>query len=218
MKKSSFKALIPLGIFMSIYLGSGIYFQLKGVEMAFYQMPAPIAVFLGIISAFFILKGSLEEKMNSFVNGCGDDSIIIMCMIYLLAGAFTSVSKAIGGIDSVVNLGLSFIPLNFIILGIFIIAAFISIATGTSVGTMVAVAPIAIALVQKANLNLPMALGALVGGVMLGDNLSIISDTTIAATKTQGVEMKDKFRTNLGYVLPAAFVNIVLLAVLVDQI
>ena len=210
-KKGNGLALIPFVVFVLVYLSSGIILSIKGEEMAFYQFPAPIAAIIGIIVAFILIKGNLDSKFDTFIKGCGDDNIIIMCIIYLLAGGFSAVSKAMGGVDATVNLGLTLIPAQFIIVGIFIIGAFIAISTGTSVGTIVAVAPIAVELVEKAGLNMPLALGALVGGAMLGDNLSIISDTTIAATRTQGVEMKDKFRVNLGFVLPAAIVTIIFL-------
>ncbi|KNF09105.1 transporter, NhaC family [Gottschalkia purinilytica] len=210
-KRGNGVALLPFLIFVLIYLISGIILQVKGIEMAFYQFPAPIAAGIGIVFAFILTKGSLDEKFNIFIKGCGDDNIIIMCIIYLLAGAFSSVSSAMGGVEATVNLGLTLIPAKFITVGIFIIAAFISISTGTSVGTIVAIGPIAVQLVEKAGLNLPLVLGALIGGAMFGDNLSIISDTTIAATRTQGVSMKDKFRANFGLALPAALVTIVLL-------
>lgn len=213
-EKGNFLALVPLLAFVLIYLVSGMVLNAQGVEMAFYKFPAPIAAFLGVIIAFLLLKGSLDDKFNVFLKGCGSQDIIIMCMIYLLAGAFSTVSKAMGGVESTVNLGLTLIPVNFIIVGVFIIASFIALATGTSVGTVVAVAPIAISIASKAGLNLPLTLGALMGGAMLGDNLSIISDTTIAATRTQGVAMKDKFKANFLVVLPAAIVTIILLIIL----
>lgn len=209
--KGSFKALIPLISFVVIYLMAGLILNIRGVEMAFYQFPAPIAAFLGIIIGIFILSGSFEKKVKVFLEGCGSEDIIIMCMIYLLAGAFSTVSNAMGGVESTVNLGLSLIPINFIVVGLFLISSFIALATGTSVGTVVAVAPIAISLADKGGLNLPLTIGALIGGAMLGDNLSIISDTTIAATRTQGVSMKDKFRANFKVVMPAALITIVLL-------
>ncbi|MBU5675133.1 Na+/H+ antiporter NhaC family protein [Alkaliphilus sp. MSJ-5] len=212
-KRGNGVALLPFLIFVLVYLISGIILQTKGIEMAFYQFPAPVAASIGIVFAFILTKGSLDEKFNVFIKGCGDDNIIIMCIIYLLAGAFSAVSSAMGGVESTVNLGLALIPAKFITVGIFIIAAFISISTGTSVGTIVAIGPIAVQLVEKAGLNLPLVLGALVGGAMFGDNLSIISDTTIAATRTQGVSMKDKFRANIGFTLPAALVTIVLLLI-----
>lgn len=210
-KKGNWVALLPFLTFVLVYLISGIILQLKEVEMAFYQFPAPIAASIGIIFAFILTKGSLDEKFDVFIKGCGDENIIIMCIIYLLAGGFSAVSSAMGGVESAVNLGLTLIPAKFITVGIFIIAAFISISTGTSVGTIVAIGPIAVQLAEKAGLNLPLVLGALVGGSMFGDNLSIISDTTIAATRTQGVSMKDKFRANIGFSLPAALITIVLL-------
>lgn len=209
--ESSGKALIPFVVFIAVYLGSGIVLQLKGVEMTFYQVPAPVAVLCGIIVAFIVLKGSTNEKFDTFIKGCGDSNIITMCIIYLLAGAFATVSSAMGGVDSTVNLGLTYIPANFIIAGLFVIAGFISISTGTSVGSIVALSPIAIGLATKAGLNLSLTLAAVLGGSMFGDNLSVISDTTIAATKTQGCEMRDKFRVNIFIALPAAIITFILL-------
>lgn len=212
--KGSFSALVPLIVFVMVYLSAGIILQIAGVPMAFYQFPAPIAAAIGVVVAFFIMNGSLDEKFDLFVKGCGSENIIIMCLIYLLAGAFSSVAEAMGGVASTVNLGLTLIPVNFIVAGVFVISAFIGISTGTSMGTVVAVGPIAVSLAEKGGLNLPMVLGALIGGAMLGDNLSIISDTTIAATRTQGVSMKDKFRANAGFVFPAAMVTLVVMLVL----
>lgn len=211
--KGNAVALIPFAIFIIIYLASGIILQAQGIEMAFYQFPAPVAVFLGVVSAFIILKGSINEKFDTFIAGCGESNILIMCIIYLLAGAFSTVSGAMGGVDSTVNLGLTLIPPQYVTAGIFIIAGFISIATGTSVGTLGAVAPIAIGVAEKAGLSLPLVMAAVVGGAMFGDNLSIISDTTIAATRTQGVEMRDKFRLNIKLAIPAAVLTIILLLI-----
>jgi Na+/H+ antiporter NhaC len=211
--KPSGKALIPFLVFIVIYLGSGIILQSRGVAMAFYQFPAPVAVFIGVITAFIMFKGTIEEKFMTFVRGCGNEDIIIMCTIYLLAGAFAGVSKAMGGVDSTVNLGLTYIPAQFITAGLFIIAAFISISTGTSCGSLAAVAPIAVGLADKAGLGPALTMAAVVGGAMFGDNLSVISDTTIAATRTQGCEMRDKFKLNLFIALPAALITIVLLVI-----
>lgn len=212
-EKISGKALIPFLVFISVYLVSGIVLHLNGVEMAFYQLPAPIAAFIGIISAFILFKGSIDEKFDNLVEGCGDSNIIIMCLIYLLAGAFSTLASASGGVDSVVGLGMTFIPARFLTAGIFLIACFLSIATGSSVGTITALGPIAIGLAESAGINLPMMLGALVGGSMFGDNLSIISDTTIAATRTQNCDMKDKFRMNLKLALPAGIITFILLLI-----
>src|SRR5574344_1473616 len=212
-EKISGKALIPFLVFISVYLVSGIVLHLNGVEMAFYQLPAPVAAFNGIISSFILFKGSIDEKFDNLVEGCGDSNIIIMCLIYLLAGAFSALASASGGVDSVVGLGMTFIPARFLTAGIFLIACFLSIATGSSVGTTTALGPIAIGLAESAGINLPMMLGALVGGSMFGDNLSIISDTTIAATRTQNCDMKDKFRMNLKLALPAGIITFILLLI-----
>lgn len=204
-------ALIPFIVFIGVYLGVGLALQAKGVEMAFYQFPAPVAVFCGIITAFILLKGTINEKFESFVKGCGNPDIIIMCIIYLLAGAFAGVSKAMGGVDSTVNLGLTYIPAQYVMAGLFVIAGFISTATGTSVGAIVALGPIAVGVASKAGLSLPLTLAAVCGGAMFGDNLSVISDTTIAATRTQGCEMRDKFKVNIFIAAPAAILTIILL-------
>ena len=211
--KPSFIGLIPLLIFVIIYLGTGIVLQMKGVAMAFYQLPSPVAVFVGIIFAFMMFKGTIIEKFDTFLEGCGHQDIITMCIIYLLAGAFAGVSKAMGGVDATVNMGLTYIPAHYIAAGLFIIAAFISTATGTSVGAIVSITPIAVGLAEKSGVPLPLILAAVMGGSMFGDNLSVISDTTIAATKTQGVEMRDKFRVNLYIAAPAAILTIILLLI-----
>ena len=211
--KISAKALIPFLVFIIIYLSTGIILHLRGVEMAFYQLPAPIAAFVGIISAFLLFGGSIDDKFDNLVEGCGDSNIIIMCLIYLLAGAFSALASKSGGVDSVVGLGLSFIPAKFLTAGVFLIACFISIATGTSVGTITALGPIAVGLSESGGINLSLMLGALVGGSMFGDNLSIISDTTIASTRTQNCEMKDKFRMNIKIALPAGIITLILLLI-----
>ncbi|MCG0275853.1 MAG: Na+/H+ antiporter NhaC family protein [Thermosediminibacteraceae bacterium] len=211
-KRENPVALLPLLVFLAIFLGSGLYFNSKGVEFAFYQLPSPVAALAGITLAFALFKGSLEKKMDVFVKGVGDSNIIIMCVIYLLAGAFSTVAEAMGGVDSTVNFGLSVIPPSMILPGLFVIACFVSTAMGTSMGTIAAIAPIAVDMAIKAQIPLPMAVGSVVGGAMFGDNLSMISDTTIAATRTQGCEMKDKFIMNFKIALPAALITIIILA------
>lgn len=203
--------LIPFALFVIVYLGSGLILQAQGVKMAFYQLPAPIAAVVGIVAAFIMLKGTFEEKFNTFVAGCGDSNILIMCVIYLLAGGFAAVCKAMGSIDATVNLGMTYIPTEYMAAGIFIIASFISMATGTSVGSIVAVGPIAIALAEKTGLSLPLIMGCVMGGSMFGDNLSVISDTTIAATRTQGCAMSDKFKANLWLTVIPALITVIIL-------
>ena len=211
--KASALALFPFLLFILIYLGAGIILEMQGVEMAFYQFPAPTACLIGVIVAFIMFKGTVEEKFTTFASGVGSEDIVTMCMIYLLAGAFSAVSNEMGGVDSVVNLGLSILPVNVVTAGLFVIASFMSLATGTSMGTLSALAPIGIGVAQAAQLNLPLVMGAVIGGSMFGDNLSFISDTTIAATKSQGCEMRDKFKLNLIISLPAAMITVILLLV-----
>ncbi|EFI41606.1 MULTISPECIES: Na+/H+ antiporter NhaC family protein [Peptoniphilus] len=211
--KANFVALIPFLVFIISYLGIGLKLIADGDPMGFYGFKSPIAVILGIICAFILIKGNINEKFDIFVRGCGDENIIIMCIIYILAGAFSTVSKAMGGVDATVNLGLSIIPPQFITVGIFIIACFISISTGTSVGTIVALGPIAVGFGENTSIPMALIVATLVSGAMFGDNLSVISDTTIAATRTQGVEMKDKFRTNISMAVPAMIITVILLVV-----
>ena len=198
-------ALIPFLVFVSSFLGAGLLLN------DFYAFNAPIAVVLGIISAFLLLKGSMQAKTAALIRGCGDSKIMTMCLIYLLAGAFATVTKAMGGVEATVQLGLSLIPLQYLALGVFILAAFLSTATGTSVGAVVALGPIAVGLAEQSGSSLPLLLGTLLGGAMFGDNLSFISDTTIAATQTQGCSMKDKFKLNLFIAGPAALATLFLL-------
>ncbi|PKV76106.1 Na+/H+ antiporter NhaC family protein [Pontibacter ramchanderi] len=206
-QKSGGTALVPFLIFVFTFLGAGILLD------DFYAMPSPVAVVIGIISAFFILKGSINAKVEALIRGCGDTRIMTMCLIYLLAGAFATVSKAVGGVDATVNLGLSLLPVEYLALGIFLLAAFLSTATGTSVGSIVALGPIAVGLAEQSHIALPLLLGALLGGAMFGDNLSFISDTTIAATQTQECSMKDKFRVNMLIAGPAALITILFLLI-----
>lgn len=198
-------ALIPFVVFVTCFLGTGLLLN------DFYALPAPIAVIVGILSAILLFRGDAKTKIDTLLEGCGDSKILTMCLIYLLAGAFATVTGAMGGIDSVVNLGLDYISIEFLPIGIFIISAFLSLATGTSVGSIVALGPIAVGLADQSGLSVSLMGATLLGGAMFGDNLSIISDTTIAATQSLGVSMKDKFRVNIFIALPAAVITIILL-------
>ena len=201
-EKGNAFALIPLFVFIFTFLGAGIILN------DFYAFPSPVAVLVGIIAAFLLFKSSTEDKVATLIAGCGESKIMTMCLIYLLAGAFAVVSKAMGGVDAVVNLGINTIDVAYFPLGIFLIASFLSTATGTSVGAIVAIGPIAVALADKSGASLPLISGALLGGSMLGDNLSMISDTTIAATQSLGCDLKDKFKINLFIAFPAAVLTI----------
>lgn len=202
-------ALLPILIFLLIFLGSGF------ITGDFYSMPAIVAFLIALLAAFVQNRElGFAEKIKLAAQGVGDENIITMCLIFLAAGAFTGAVKAAGGVDSTVNLGLSILPSNVAVAGLFLIGCFISISMGTSVGTITALAPIAVGISQKTGFSMAVCAGAVVGGAMFGDNLSMISDTTIAAVKTQGCEMKDKFRENFLIVLPAAIVTILLFLVL----
>ena len=202
-------ALLPILIFLLIFLGSGF------ITGDFYSMPAIVAFLIALLAAFVQNRElGFAEKIKLAAQGVGDENIITMCLIFLAAGAFTGAVKAAGGVDSTVNLGLSILPSNVAVAGLFLIGCFISISMGTSVGTITALAPSAVGISQKTGFSMAVCAGAVVGGAMFGDNLSMISDTTIAAVKTQGCEMKDKFRENFLIVLPAAIVTILLFLIL----
>ncbi len=202
-------ALLPLVLFLALFVGSGLYFHAQSVEFAFYQVQAPVAILPAVVLAILLARGPLNQRIDTFVKGVGDSTIITMCLIYLLAGAFASVAKATGGVDATVSLGLSLIPAPLVLPGLFVITAFIATAMGTSMGTIAAVAPIAVGVADTTGLALPLCVGTVIGGAMFGDNLSIISDTTIAATRTQGCSMRDKFRMNLAIAAPAALLTLV---------
>ena len=209
--KASPIALLPLLLFLAMFIGSGIYYQNQAVEFAFYQISAPVAILPAILLAMLLAKGPLNERIETFIKGIGDNTIITMVVIYLLAGGFASVAKAIGGVDATVNLGLSLIPDPLVLPGLFVISAFIATAMGTSMGTIAAMAPIAVGVADATGIEMALAAGTVIGGAMFGDNLSIISDTTIAATRTQGCEMRDKLRLNAKIAIPAAALTSVLL-------
>ncbi|WP_165748407.1 Na+/H+ antiporter NhaC family protein [Cellulophaga sp. Z1A5H] len=200
-----FSALIPLFVFVFTFLGVGIY------QNDFYALPAPIAVIAGIIVAFLLFRQSIDSKIKTLLKGCGDDKILTMCLIYLLAGAFAAITNETGSVAAIVNLGLDYIALQYIYVGIFMIASFLSVSTGTSVGAIVALAPIVVGFADKSNADLAILCGALLGGSMFGDNLSVISDTTIAATQSLGCKMSDKFKQNIKIAVPAALFTIAIL-------
>lgn len=206
-------AFLPIIAFLVIYIGASVYFTIQGVDFAFYQFPSFGSGLISIIIAFLISREKFQEKFDVFVKGIGNNGVVTMLIIYIFAGAFSGVAAAMGGRDATVNLGLSIIPVQFLAAGVFLIAAFMGTATGTSIGTITAIAPIAIGIASKGGLNVGIVVGACVGGAMFGDNLSMISDTTIAATSTQGVELKDKFRVNALIALPAALSTLVLLLI-----
>lgn len=212
-KKGSFVGLLPLIIFVILYIISTI---LTGNAST---MPLNTGILIAIICAFVFCAMrkkdentmSFDDLVTSFCKGGGDDTLILMFFIFLEAGIFSGVANAMGAVSSASNLGLKLLPASMVLPGIFIIGCVLSFAMGTSMGTVSALMPIGIQIANVTGMSLPMVCGAVVGGAMFGDNLSFISDTTIAATRTQGVAMKDKFKANFLMVLPAVIINIVLL-------
>ena len=208
-KKANGIALLPLIVFIAIFLWSGVQYG------SFYEFPAPIAVLIGIVTAFLIFhRNGINENVSGFIKGCGNPSILMMCLIALFSGAFSLVTKNIGATDTFVEITKNYLSLQYLYAGVFVIASFLSFASGTSVGAVVSLAPIAAGFVSLPNVNVELIAGSLLGGAMFGDNLSFISDTTIAATQSQGCEMKDKFRMNGKIALPASVLTILTLIII----
>lgn len=208
-------ALLPILVFLIIYIGVGVYYEYirpqEGVQ-GFYVMSVVVAFMAAMAVALFQNRSvSFDEKMKICASGMGDDNILIMIFIFLLSGAFSGVASASGCATDTANLLLSIVPGRLTVLGIFLVACMISMAMGTSCGTITVMGSLALGISQSAGLSLPLCFGALVGGAMFGDNLSFISDTTIAATRTQGCQMPDKFRENFLIAMPAALITCVIL-------
>lgn len=201
-------ALTPLAVFLIVYLFTSI---LVG---DFYKVPITVAFVISSIVSLAIAKGSLNERIEHFSKGAANPNIMLMVWIFILAGAFAHTAKATGAVDATVNLAMDILPDNLLIAGIFASACFISLSVGTSVGTIVALAPVAMGIADKAGVDLPFMMAVVVGGAFFGDNLSFISDTTIAATKTQGCEMQDKFKVNSMIVVPVAIVVLIIYIVM----
>ena len=209
MKKGRVRALLPIGVFLASFLGMGL---LSG---DFNTMPAVVGFLIALAVAFFQNPSlNFEEKIKVITKGVGDENIITMCLVFLAAGGFSGAVRAAGGVDSTVNFCLSILPSSVAVMGLMLIGCFISLSMGTSMGTIAALSPIAAGISEKTGFSAALCIGAVVCGAMFGDNLSMISDTTIAAVKTQGCDMKDKFRENLKIVLPAAIITLVLFLVL----
>lgn len=202
--KPSIWALSPLFIFLGVYLITSILVN------DFYKVPITVAFVISSVAAIAMTRRlPLSERITHFSGGASDKNIMLMIWIFILAGAFAQSAKAMGAIDATVNLTLHILPDNLLLAGIFIAACFISLSVGTSVGTIVALTPVAVGIAEKTGIELPFMVAIVVGGAFFGDNLSFISDTTIAATKTQGCDMKDKFRVNSMIVMPAAILLLI---------
>ncbi|MBR0334137.1 MAG: Na+/H+ antiporter NhaC family protein [Bacteroidales bacterium] len=204
-KLKAFIALSPVLLLIIVYLSASL------LAKDFYLVPVSVAFVIASLYAMFLLKGrSVKERIDIFARGAAQSDVMYMIWIFCLAGVFAASAKAMGAIDATVALTLALVPSQFIPLGIFVATCFISLSIGTSVGTIVALTPVVSAMAPELNLSLPWLLAIVVGGAFFGDNLSFISDTTIAATQTQHCKMSDKFRTNLAIVLPAALVTMLL--------
>lgn len=212
-KKGNAWALFPLLLFVLLFLGVGI------ISGDFTTMPLNVAITITVIVALLMnRKESFAKKVEVFTKGAGHSNIILMMLIFILAGAFSTTAEKMGGVTSTVNLGLSLIPQNLIIVGLFVICMFVSISMGTSVGTVAAIAPVGFGFAQATHVPAALAMATVVGGAMFGDNLSMISDTTIAAVRTQKTKMNDKFRVNFKIVLPGAILTIIILFFLTNGI
>ncbi len=202
-------ALLPIVLFLLLYLISSI------VSGDFYKMPVSVSFLIASLVALSMnFKRPFNERIESYLKGMGDSGIMMMCLIFVLAGIFAVIAKDMGAVKATVTLGITYLPTNILVAGVFLIACFISLSVGTSLGTVVALTPVAMEMANQTGLSLPLILGAVLGGAMFGDNLSFISDTTIAAARTQGAQMKDKFKVNFYIVLPAAIVTFVLYLIL----
>jgi Na+/H+ antiporter NhaC len=200
-------ALLPLLLFLALFFGSGLYFSLQGQDMAFYQLRAPLAALVAIGAALLLARLRREDGLATLLAGMGERNIMLMLLVFLLAGAFAELSRSIGAVAAVVNLALGALPPGLIVPGLFLAAALVSFAIGTSMGTLAATVPVGLGLADALGLERTLVAAALVGGAMFGDNLSLISDTTIAATRTQGAELRDKLRANAAIALPAALLT-----------
>lgn len=206
-------AISPILVFLVLYL---VVSLLLG---DFYKMPISVALIVATAWAVFITKGkSLHERIEIFSREAGSSNVMYMVWIFVLAGAFASLAKATGSVDATVGLTLQFLPPHLVIPGLFVAACFISMAIGTSVGTVVALTPLAVEMSEMSSGSVPFFVGVVLGGAFFGDNLSFISDTTIAATRTQGCEMKDKFKANIWITVPAAIVTLLIYLLVGHQV
>ncbi len=214
-KKLGALAFLPLLVFLGLYVGCGITFTLMGAESPFGQFPRHVALLAGVAVALLLApKVKISEKLDVFCTGMGNSGVMMIVLIYLMAGGFQGAAASMGGKESVINLALHFIPVSLLVPGVFLMCCFISTAIGTSMGTIAAMAPVAIGVAVGAGLNPAIVGAAVIGGSYFGDNLSMISDTTISAAQGCGSEMRDKFRMNFFMALPAAIIAMVLYAVL----
>ena len=206
-RESSFKAIIPFIVFVLFYFGFSLWTK------DFSKVPMTVAFIISSATALILNhREKLSKKIELFALGMGNKDIMIMCLIFILAGAFTATAKAVGGVDAAVMIAQNFIPARFMVLGLFVISALISLAIGTSCGTIAAIVPIAVTISQALGLNPAIIIGATVGGAMFGDNMSLISDTKIAASRTQNIKIRDEMFFNLKIITIPAVLCLILYA------
>lgn len=199
-KMNGWLALSPLAVFLVIYLVSSL------IARDFYKIPIASAFLIASVYAISIAKGRIQDRVGTFSEGAGNKNVLMMIWIFIMAGAFAASAKAIGSVEATVNLTLTLLPGKMLLAGLFLAACFISMSIGTSVGTIVALAPVATGIASQSGISAPMLIALIVGGAFFGDNLSFISDTTIAATASQGCSMSDKFKANIRIAAPAAVI------------
>ncbi len=215
MDKGNPKALLPILIFVVLYLGLGIILEYGlGQEMGFYSIPVLLIFLIALAVAYLQTKGvDSNQRFSIMSKGASDPNVFIMILIFLCAGVFTGVMNR-SGAESVANFLLTYIPIEYAVIVIFVVAAFVSISMGTSCGTITVLTPIAVSIAEATNFSIPLCVGSVIGGAMFGDNLSFISDTTIAACNGQGCDMRDKFRENFKIAVPAAIATVIVIALL----
>ena len=215
MEKGNVKALLPIAVFLVLYLGLGVLFEyVLGISMGFYSIPIVVIFLIALLVACLQnRKLSFDKKLEIMGHGVGDKTIMTMILIFMTAGVFVG-TVGRGSAESVAYFLLSIIPPEYAIVVLFIVSCFVSISMGTSVGTITLITPIAVAVAAASGVSMPLSIAAVMGGAMFGDNLSFISDTTIAACQGQGCQMKDKFRENLKIALPAAIATLILILIM----
>ena len=203
MRRNGIISLLPLAVFLVTYLVTSLIIN------DFYKIPITVAFLISCVVAVIMTQGPLKERIGHFSRGASDSNIMLMVWIFILAGAFAQSAKAMGSIEATVNLTLNILPPNMVLAGLFLAACFISFSLGTSVGTIVALVPVTVGISQETGVNTAFITALVTGGAFFGDNLSFISDTTIAATQTQGCSMRDKFKVNSIIVVPVAILLLV---------
>ena len=205
-------ALSPLLLFLTLFFGAGLYYSAQGEPMGFYQLRAPVAILPAVALGLWLARRRGVPAQDTLLKGIADPDIVLMCLIFLLAGAFAMVTNKIGAVDAVVALGVGALPPMLILPGDNQLAGFQSLSVGSSMGTIAAITPIALGVADASGLDRALVVGAVIGGATFGDNLSLISDTAIAAARTQGCTVREKFRENVRIALPAALLTLVVLA------